>query len=95
MIVDVNDKLRVRFDSTCWSIEARQDIKAGKEKGGVRWPSIGYYGSLHEALFAIVRKHTYMATDQERMAISEVHDLINKIGERLVEVAKTAQKQTD
>jgi hypothetical protein len=91
MIVDINEQVRVRFDSTCWSIEKCQQIEKGKEAGGVRWPSIGYYGSLSEALFAVMTKHIHLLTSKEHMVIQEVVDLVAQTRKDLLELAK---KQT-
>lgn len=88
MIIEINDDLRVRFDSTCWTIEFKQNILQGKEKGGVRWPSLGYYGCLDQALNAVINKHLKFLTEKEKLSLSEVFELIQQTGEKITKLVK-------
>lgn len=88
MIIDINENLRIRFDSTCWSVEKRQKIENGKFKGDYRWIGIGYYGGVSQALVAILNKHLNLLTDEPQLNIQQAVDVMKQHSSQLVEIAK-------
>ena len=50
MIIQIDDKLRVRGTEMCWQVERPKLIKSGKDKGKVEWRPFKYHATLAHAL---------------------------------------------
>jgi hypothetical protein len=48
--------LRVRKDRYCYILEEVRLVMSGKNAGGVRWDSVGYYGTLPGLTKALIRR---------------------------------------
>jgi hypothetical protein len=88
VIIDINQDLRVRFDSTCWSLEKRQKIENGKFKGDYRWIGIGYYSGVEQAFYAVLNKHMNLLTNEAQLSVQQGVDAMKQHSRQLTEIAK-------
>lgn len=98
MIVNVTASVRLRYEGGCWTLENKIVVGAEGQKkgrkpkeeniGAERWASVGYYGTIDQAVNQLLFRHMDLLDAPAEMSLSELDVTIRKMARMLREIYK-------